>query len=299
MFPAVRAGHEMLAAVLDPADRHFEMTGQPARDQFFGLEQRLAPETAADIGGDHPHLLLFQAEEFRQPGPDQMRHLGRRPHHQLIRTIVPFGEDGAAFHRVHRMTGHAVLALDHDGRAVGDLAEIVIGKGFHHEVAVPVLVNAGRVRRLCRQHVHDRRELFELDLRCLRQILGFGPRIGNTNGNRLAHEADLADRQRRIVRRLVTGHLGRRPHGEHAGHIVGGKNAMLETRRFGNRFYAPMRHGTADEGQFLLAGAPEIAGKFAASREMTRIFLAKDPRANTLAIRCAAVCHGLRPPVDV
>ena len=122
------------------------------------------------------------------------------------------------------MARHPVFAFDNDRRPVGDLAEVIVREGFHDQVIVPVLVEARRVWSLGVEHIDDRRQFLVLNHGGLRQILGFGPRIGNTDGYRLAHEPDLANRQCRIIGALVPGHLGRCAHRLHAGHVRRGKN---------------------------------------------------------------------------
>ena len=234
MFSAVRTSHEMFTPVFDPAHRHLKMTGQPAGDHLFRLEQRLAAEPAANVGRDNADLALFETEKLRQPRADKMRHLGRRPHHQLIGAIIPFSEYGAAFHRVHRMAGHAVFPFDNHGRPVCDLAEIVIREGFHHKVVTPVLVDKRCVAGFRREHIDNRRQFLELDQGRLREILRFRPCIGDADGDRFANEPDLADCQRRVIGPLVPGHLGRCAHRLHVGHVRRREDGRFKTGRLGD-----------------------------------------------------------------
>ena len=56
-----------------------------------------------------------------------------------------------------------------------------------------------------------------------------------------------------------------------------------------------MRHRTADEGHFLLARPPEIAGKLATTGKMSGILLAQHTRAYAFSVRCPAIRHEFRP----
>jgi hypothetical protein len=68
------------------------------------MHNDLVAEPAANVGRDHPHLTVIDAEELRQSHADDMRHLGRIVDDQLVAALVPMRQDRLAFHRHHRLT---------------------------------------------------------------------------------------------------------------------------------------------------------------------------------------------------
>ena len=59
---AVRVGEERLAALGGPLDRPADPLARPDQGDVLGVEEDLRAEAAADVGRDHPHLRLGQAE---------------------------------------------------------------------------------------------------------------------------------------------------------------------------------------------------------------------------------------------
>ena len=53
----------MLVAVADPLDRPLEALRRDRRERVFLVAEELGAEAAADIRGDHPHLVLGDAED--------------------------------------------------------------------------------------------------------------------------------------------------------------------------------------------------------------------------------------------
>ena len=72
-----------LRAGLGPLDRLAELPRDQERHQLLGQHAELAAETAADVRGDHPQLVLRDAERQRRHHPQDVRHLGGRPHGEL------------------------------------------------------------------------------------------------------------------------------------------------------------------------------------------------------------------------
>jgi hypothetical protein len=62
MVAAMRVGQEALRALGCPLDRTAHPLAGPHKGGFFSVEIDLRPETAADVGRDHPHLVLRQAQ---------------------------------------------------------------------------------------------------------------------------------------------------------------------------------------------------------------------------------------------
>ena len=59
----------------------------------------LQAERAADVGRDHPQLLLAEPDRVTQERAEQVRDLRRRPERHLLRSGVPVGEKGAPLER--------------------------------------------------------------------------------------------------------------------------------------------------------------------------------------------------------
>ena len=64
---AHRVGEEALAALGGPLHRPAQRPGGVGRHRVLGIEERLHPEAAADVGRDHPHLLRRPGRDWR-PG---------------------------------------------------------------------------------------------------------------------------------------------------------------------------------------------------------------------------------------
>ena len=62
MLAAIGAGAQMLAPVLDPADGEAFIEREPGKADFFGQQNSLVPEAAADVGRDHANAALLDAE---------------------------------------------------------------------------------------------------------------------------------------------------------------------------------------------------------------------------------------------
>ena len=63
---AVRVGEERLAALGGPLDRAVDVLRRPDHRGLFGVQVDLRAEAAADVGRDHAHLVLGQAEHERR-----------------------------------------------------------------------------------------------------------------------------------------------------------------------------------------------------------------------------------------
>ena len=66
MLAGIGADHQVLAPVLDIAERPAIFERQPGDAQLLGLHDELVAEAAADVGRDHAHLALIDPEELRQ-----------------------------------------------------------------------------------------------------------------------------------------------------------------------------------------------------------------------------------------
>ena len=75
MFAGIGGRHQMLTAILDPADRAFDLHRHPGDVDLFGQQHAFIPEPAADIGRDNPHLILTQPQTFTERIFQNMRNL--------------------------------------------------------------------------------------------------------------------------------------------------------------------------------------------------------------------------------
>ena len=75
---------EVLRAVLDPLDRLADGQRGGDREHVARIDRHLAAEAAADVVGLDPDVLLREAADQRQDGPDGMRRLGRHVERELL-----------------------------------------------------------------------------------------------------------------------------------------------------------------------------------------------------------------------
>ena len=141
---------QVLDAVLDPLDGPAQAHRRARHQDLLGIEQHdLRAEGAADVGRDHLHLELGQAEDPREPVLDRQRRLGRDPRLERPRARVELGHDAAG------LDGAAAAPLDPQ-----PLAEHAGGAGkggirIAHALHEPARAIGGHVR------VHQRRPVGE------------------------------------------------------------------------------------------------------------------------------------------
>ena len=73
VLAAIGAGDQMLAPVLDPAERPAIGRGEPGDAEFFGLQNAFVAECAADIGSDDANLRLGEAKMLGHCRADHVR----------------------------------------------------------------------------------------------------------------------------------------------------------------------------------------------------------------------------------
>jgi hypothetical protein len=138
----VRAGDEVLAAILEVAERPAVLQRQPRHAQLLGLHDALVAEAAADVRRDHSHLLLVQAEEARDADAHDVRRLRRGIEDELVRAVVPHRQRRLAFHRHHRLARKIDAALHHHVGALGSFLEAVVEIQRQEQVVVPFFMDA-------------------------------------------------------------------------------------------------------------------------------------------------------------
>ena len=160
----MRGGLEMLGAVLDPAHRMVELQRECRQDDLLGVEPRLRPEPAADIGRDDPDGALVDAEDLAKGDPHGMRGLGRGIDHDLVQPMVAIGEHRTPFERRARLPVHAVAARHRDlGRACSRLDVATFDRPLEVEIVAPLLVDEGGAAAHLARGVDHRRQHLEID----------------------------------------------------------------------------------------------------------------------------------------
>jgi hypothetical protein len=206
----VSAAQQMLAAVLDPAHRVPQFKGEGGHDDLFGVEPRLRPEAAADIGGDDANAAYLEAEELAQCDAHRVRRLGRGVDDDLVEPVVAIGEDAARFERRPRLARHAVFACQGyrgGARRGGDVA--AFDEPLEIEVVAPAFVHEMPAAAHVAQRIDDRVQGLELDRDRLRQVLGLAASGRDAGGDRLADIAHLVGGKRRPGRCLGAGRVRR------------------------------------------------------------------------------------------
>ncbi len=125
---------EMLAAVLDPFHRAAEQRRGGDHRDVLGIDAKLRPEAAADIGRRHPQPAFVEIDIVGEGGAQIVRLLRRSPDHGLA--IGDLCENAAAFHRMAGAAMHPQIVAHHMRR----LGESRI------DVAISDLVGNNRVR---------------------------------------------------------------------------------------------------------------------------------------------------------
>ena len=112
LVTAVVGGEQGLRAGLGPLHRLAQLLGDQQGDDLLGSHGDLAAEAAADVRRDDAELVLGQAEGQREHRLEDVRHLGRGPHDQLLAGRVD--DRGARLHEHRHEALLAEAARDHD-----------------------------------------------------------------------------------------------------------------------------------------------------------------------------------------
>jgi hypothetical protein len=113
MVAAMGVGQKRFGAVRIPLDRDTGALGGPQADDLFGIDVDLRAEAAADIGRDHPQLVLRRyIVERAEHQPRDMRVLRGGPERVVILALVIDTERST---RLHRVGNQAVVDDIHFG----------------------------------------------------------------------------------------------------------------------------------------------------------------------------------------
>ena len=121
MIAGVDVGDEALEAVGDEFDRPLQQLRQRHRRHLVGIDVHLDAERAADVLGEHAHLVLFEPEVLGEQVLHHVRRLRALIDGQALLARIPVGDDGA------RLVGDAGVAAEHE-RRLDD--RIGFGKAF-------------------------------------------------------------------------------------------------------------------------------------------------------------------------
>ena len=114
MVAAVMVGHEALEAVGGPLHRPAELLRGMQDRHVFGIDRRLHAERAADIAGQHVHLVGRHAEDVDELALHAERALAADVHRVAAARLVERRDRGA---RLHRVDHEAAV----DQRQLGDV----------------------------------------------------------------------------------------------------------------------------------------------------------------------------------
>ena len=283
---AVGVGQVRLGTGRRPLDRPVELHRTEAHDRLVGVVVDLAAESAADLGCDDPHLVLWHAERGeRHQQPVHVRVLARHVDRHLAGRRVVGGEHRAWLDRVrdqavvaqvelHRVRGGGEGGVDRF--AIADLP-------VEGDVAGGVLVDRGRAVIERGHDVGHRVERLVVDGDPFGGVAGEVAVLRHDDSHSIADVADRVGRDHRVSRSLQVwqqpadrdhaGNAGRRDvarreHGENAGKRLGGggvdaADPGMSVRAANDR---GMRH----------AGGLEVVGVLAAAGDERRVFPALD-----------------------
>ena len=196
-------GDEALQAIGDELDGAAQQLRQRRRRHLVGIGVDLDAERAADVLGQHAHLVLGQPEVLGEQVLHHVRRLGALMDGEALLSRIPVGDDGA------RLVGDAGMAAEHEGRL-----DDFVGRG-EAPVGIARLVAALEGEVVAERRMDHRRaglerglgigdggELLVIDNNKRAGILGLCPAPRDDRGDRLALPAGAVDCDRVLRRRL-------------------------------------------------------------------------------------------------
>ena len=205
----LRVGHLALGPGRDPAGGPPDLARHPRHDDFLGVVEDLAAESAAHVGGDHPQLALGNPErEGGEQQPDRVRVLAGGPDRHLLGRRVPLRRGGAGFHRrgdealVHELDLHDLVGLG-EGLVTGLLVpeRPVVG-----DVVLDLGVDEGRTLIHGAARIDHGRKRLVVHLDRLDRVGGDVGILRDHHGHRIPHVADAVGHHDRPVRNLGVRH---------------------------------------------------------------------------------------------
>ncbi len=225
MVAGMNVGDKAFQAVGDEFDRTLEQLRQRHRRHFVGIDMDLDAERAADILGEHAHLVLF---ERKMLGENILRHVRRLRaliHGQALFAGIPVGDDGA------RLVGDAGVAAEDECRLdhrVGLGQSLVDLTGIEHALKCQIVAKLGMDhRRLGIERgfrIGDARQYFVVHPDQRAGVLGLGARARHDRADRLALPAGAFHGDGILRRRLDAFEMGEHadPRRDHLGELGAG-----------------------------------------------------------------------------
>ncbi len=280
---------QMLAPVLDPADRAADMP-RGERDQIvLGIELAAGAKAAANIVLDQVDLGRRQAQHRRQGIAVEERHLCGAQHRHPALYRIPFGKHAARLHRQRRMALHREpLAPDVVGIAKRRVSVTLDPSKDHRSVCAGFLKQQD-VASPGSPPMRNRRQLLDIECDRTEPVLGQRRAVAQHDRDRLADIAHAVGRDYRLQKPLGPGQgqkaqrdarhgpdLRCRDDGAHPayGKRGGGVDCGDEA----------VRDGAAQDGRMQHALALQIADKLAAAAQKAQILDPLD-RAADIAVR--------------
>ena len=257
---------EAFQAISNKFDRAAEKLGQRDRRHLIRVGMHLDAERAADVLGQHPHLVLLETEVLGKQVLHHVRRLRALIDRETLLARVPIGHDRA------RLVGHAGVAAEaergFDDR-IGLRKSLIRRTGFvlalEGEIVAQLRMDHLRRRIERGLGIRDRCQLFVGDFDQLARILGQRAGARHHGANRFALPARAVDRDRILRRRLdpfqVREHAN--PWGHDFGELGAGHHCDDAIRLLGRRGLdvadACMRMRRAYEGDMHHARQRDVA----------------------------------------
>ncbi len=282
----------MLVAVLDPAHRPADPTGEERDQEILGIDMALDAEAAADVGRDTAHPPLRQLENPGGLPAHPVHHLGRGPDRHGLRARIVDADHAPAFH------GHAAVAVMIEpppqrvrraGQSGLDVA-LVDGE-LADDVGAQLLMDEGSTRPYRLLCVDDGRQRLQVDRDELGRVLGGVAALRHHHGDRLADVTHLVGGKERLLRIVqLVAHVGL-PLGRQR--ELGIRHRRQQLQKLGaahhqgnagrggggGRVHRPdagVRHRTAHEGHVEHAGEDQIRHVLALAGEEPLILPPQD-----------------------
>jgi len=283
--PLVVGGDEVLAPVLDPLHGPVQLHRRPGDEDLLRVAHHdLGAEATADVGGDHPDVLLGQPQQLAEIVADPDRRLGAVPHRQLAHLRIPLGHDATALHG-RRCAPVEDEPLPEDVRGPGEgLFHVTHPLGIvGADVGADVLVDQRRIRPRRLLQIDHRRQGGVLRLDQLHGVLRQVPVLRDDERHRFARVADLLRGQgvlRLVVDQCRVRDEWRQRRGQGGREIGPGVDGDDPGGRLRSgdvdAEQARVGVGAAQEGGVGHPGQPDVVDIQPAAGQQPRIFAASD-----------------------
>ena len=191
----------VLASRLRPLDGNAQLHRAERRDRLVGIVRNLAPEPAADLRRDNPHLVLADSRDHRGQEPRDVRVLRRPPQRQIARCRHVLRDGRARLHRVRDQPLKVDRVLDDHVRLLERLVDLS-ARDYPVKRLVPrrVVVNLRRAVLRGRLRVDRRVERLVVNVDVFQRVLRLVAALRHHHRDGVAHVPHLVLRNRRMVR---------------------------------------------------------------------------------------------------